>query len=118
MGKKTTTEVDSARPGFTSDYIKSDIEQAALLGGPVLDNLVETVIALSAEVWADRRRARVVEKLLEEKGITAEMIESYRPSAEDEAAWEADRDRFIRATLDPLMRHAHLPLKADWLETE
>jgi hypothetical protein len=118
MGKKTTMEVDSGRPTFTSDFITSDIEQASLLGGPVLDNLVETVIALSAEIWADRRRARVIEKLLEEKGITEEMIESYRPSAEDEAAWDADRDRFIRATLEPLTRHAHLPLDASWRETE
>ena len=104
MGKTTTMEVDSDRPTYTSEYIKSDIEQASLLGGPVLDNLVETVIALSAEVWADRRRFRVVEKLLAEKGITA--------------AWEADRDRFIRATLEPLMRRAHLPLKAGWREGE
>jgi hypothetical protein len=60
----------------------------------------------------------VVEKLLEEKGISAEMIEAYRPSAEDEAAWDADRDRFIRATLDPLMRNAHLPLNASWRDKE
>lgn len=118
MGKTTTTEVDSARPTYTSEFIKSDIEQLALLGNPVLDNLVETVIALSSEVWADRRRARVVEKLLAEKGITEEMIESYRPSAEDEAAWNAERDRFVQATLNPLTRHAHLPLKTSWRETE
>lgn len=118
MGKITTTEVDSERPTYTADYIKSDIEQLALLGGPVLDNLVESLIALSAEVWADRRRARVVEKLLEEKGITADMIEAYRPSAEDEAEWDAERDRFIRATLDPLMRNASLPLNAGWRDPE
>ncbi len=118
MGKTTTMEVDSGRPTFTSEFIKSDIEQLSMLGSPVLDNLVETLIALSAEVWADRRRARVVEKLLEEKGISADMIEAYRPSAEDEAAWDEDRDRFLRATLDPLMRHAHLPLKAGRREGE
>jgi len=61
---------------------------------------------------------RVLEKLLEAKGITPDLVEAYRPSAEDEAAWNGERDRFIRATLDPLLRHAHLPINAGWREGE
>ena len=67
-------------------------------------------IALGAEVWSNRRRMKVVEALLEEKGITNAMIEQYMPTAEQEAEWQKDRDRFIDLTYSPLLREGNLPV--------
>jgi len=114
MATKATVKVNSDRPTYASDYMKGDSEQVTFLGNPVLDNLVTTIVALSSEVWADRRRDRIVERLLAEKGITQDMIEGYRPTAEDEAEWSAERDRFIQAAIGPLLREANLPLSTPY----
>ena len=114
MADRTTIDVDSDRETFASDFIKSDIEEAVFLGNPILDNLLSTVMALSAELWADKRRNLVIQSLLSEKGITNEMIESYMPTDEEKAAWTAERDRYIESTLSPLMRRGHKPLVTDW----
>ena len=90
MAKFKTT-----RPTYTADAIPSDITDAQYLGNPILDNLVSTVIAMGTEMWATKRRLKLVEAVLEEKGVTSEMLEQYKPTAEKLAAWEADRDRFI-----------------------
>lgn len=97
MAKLKTT-----RPTYTADAIPSDITDAVYLGNPVLDNLVSTVIAMGTEMWETKRRLKVVEALLEEKGVTSEMIEQFVPSEEQTAAWEADRDSFIDLAFGPL----------------
>ena len=113
MATKTTIELDTDRPTYASDFIKSDVERVEFLGNPILDNMMTTIVALCSEVWADRRRNRVLERLLAEKGITREMVESYMPTPEDEAEWQAERDRFIDMTMGPLMREGGLPLGAE-----
>ena len=110
MVTKVTTEVDSDRPTYASDYIKGDIEEVMFLGNPILDNLLSTVMQLSAELWADRRRNLIIQRLLTEKGITSEMIETYVPTDEENAAWEAERNRYIEAVMSPMLRHAHKPV--------
>lgn len=97
MAKLKTT-----RPTYTADAIPSDITDAQYLGNPVLDNLVSTVIAMGTEMWATKRRLKVVEAVLEQKGVTSDMIEQYEPTDEQVAAWEADRDRFIDNAFSPL----------------
>lgn len=114
MATRTTMKLDSDRPTYASDYLKGDSENVTFLGNPVLDNVITTLVALSSEMWAGRRRDRVLERLLAEKGITTEMIENYRPTAEDDAEWEEERNRFIQATLGPLLRESTLPLSADY----
>ena len=45
------------------------------------------VIALGAEIWSDRQRLRIVEKLMASKGkVTPEMVEQYMPTEEEKAA--------------------------------
>ena len=97
---------DAARhPTYATDFIKSDTEQAVFLGNPVLDNMMSSMIALGAEVWSNRRRMRTVEKLLEKHGaVTREMIESYLPSEEEQAAELAERDAFIERAFGALAR--------------
>jgi hypothetical protein len=107
-----TSKLKTDRPTYASDFIASDVERAVFLGNPVLDNMMTSLIALGAEVWSNRRRMKVVEALLAEKGVTAEMVETYMPTAEQDAEWQKDRDRFIDLTYSPLLREGDLPVSA------
>ena len=107
-----TTKLRTDRPTYASDFIPSDVEKAVFLGNPILDNMMTSLIALGAEVWSNRRRMKVVEALLAEKGVTNAMIEKYMPTADEEAEWQKDRDRFIDLTYSPLLREGDLPVSA------
>lgn len=107
-----TSNLKTDRPTYASDFIPSDVERAVFLGNPVLDNMMTSLIALGAEVWSNRRRMKVVEALLVEKGISNDMVEQYMPTAEEDAAWQKDRDRFIDLTYSPLLREGDLPVSA------
>lgn len=107
-----TSNLKTDRPTYASDFIPSDVERAVFLGNPVLDNMMTSLIALGAEVWSNRRRMKVVEVLLAEKGISSEMVEQYMPTAEQDAEWQKDRDRFIDLTYSPLLREGDLPVSA------
>ena len=60
------------------------------------------MIAMGTELWETKRRLKVMQAVMEDKGITTEMIEQYVPTDEQNAEWEADRDRFIDLTFGPL----------------
>ena len=102
------------RPTFATEAIPSDIKNVTFLGNPVLDNLVAAQIAMGTEVWSMRRRMKVMEAVLEKKGVTSEMLEQYVPTAEQEAAWAKDRDRFIDLTMGPLAFEGNLSVSADF----
>jgi len=89
---------------FAAEFIKADDEDAVMLGNPILDNMMTALISLGAEVWSNRRRVKVLERVLEDKGVTAQMIESYMPNEDDAAAWQKERDAFIRRTFGSLSR--------------
>lgn len=92
-------------PTYATDFIKADSDQAVFLGNPLFDNMMTSMVALGAEVWSNRRRMRVIEKLLAEHGaVTNEMIEAYLPGEEEEAAMQAERDSFIQRTFGTLAR--------------
>lgn len=89
----------SDNPGYTADFIKSDTDQATFMKDPAMDHLMTALVSISTEIWVQARRMKIVERLLEDHGkVTREMIEGYRPSAEEEAAWRAERDSFIGRT--------------------
>jgi len=88
---------DPAAPNRThrEDFITPK-EDDVFLGNPAVDNVMSVVIALGSEFWALQRRMNVMETLLEENGsVSKEMIEAYAPTAEQHAAWDEQRDRFI-----------------------
>ena len=114
MAKTVKTDLKTERATYTSDFIPSDVERVSFLGNPVLDNMMTTMVAVCSEVWSNRRRTRILERLLAEKGITEEMIEGYIPSKEDEVAWQAERDRFISMAFEPMIRESSLPVNAEW----
>ncbi len=107
-----TTKLKTDRPTYASDFIPSDVEKAVFLGNPILDNMMTSLIALGAEVWSNRRRMKVVQALLDENGVTNEMVEKYMPIAEQEAEWQKDRDRFVDLVYSPLLREGNLPVSA------
>lgn len=89
----------SDNPGYTAEFIKSDTDQAVFMDDPAMDHLMTALVSVSTEIWVQARRMKIVERLLEDHGkVTRELIESYKPSAEEEAAWQAERDQFIERT--------------------
>ncbi len=103
---------DPKRPTHTAEAIPSDVKNGLFFGNAAVDNLMSCMIAMGAEVWATKRRLHVMEAVMAKHGITAEMIEKYVPSAAEQAAWEADRDRFVGLTLGPLADEAYRPVGA------
>ncbi|MBL8630481.1 MAG: hypothetical protein JNM81_12665 [Rhodospirillaceae bacterium] len=95
-------ETKSERQTFAAEAIPSDVKNGVFLGNPVMDNLVSCMIAMGTELWATKRRMKVIEAVMEKKGITQKMIEQYVPTETEKVAWEQDRDRFIDLTLGPL----------------
>ena len=90
------------RETYVSPAVPYDFGAMEPLGNPALDNVVTCMIAMGAEMWATRRRLAALEAILEENGIPASTVSDYVPSKEQEAAWQAERDRFIELAMGPL----------------
>lgn len=89
-------EKKKERPDFAVDYIKGDWDKSTYTDNPHIDNLMEAIVGLGAEVWTIKRRNKVIEKVLDEKGIALKSyVEAYVPTEEEKAAWAAERDDFI-----------------------
>jgi hypothetical protein len=87
----------------TADYIRSDSDKAAYLEGRYADHLATALLNLGAEFWVMRRRMLVLEKLLAERGVhDPSALEAYEPTSDEQLAWEAQRDAFIRRTFSVL----------------
>jgi len=71
--------------------------QPAFFDNPAIDNLMAVTMELGAELWVQKERMRVIERLLAERGVvTAEAIEQYSMSAEEAARVQTERDAFVR----------------------
>lgn len=105
MAKEYGATSKSGRKTYTHDFFKSDTDQAVFLGNPLMDDMMTTLVALGAEVWASRRRVRIIELLMEKKGaVTKDMVEAYVPTAEEEAELKAERDAFIKIAYGHMAR--------------
>lgn len=70
--------------------------EPAFFDNPAIDHLIAVTLELGAELWVQRERMRVIEKLLAEKGVvTPELIEQYQPSDEEAARARVERDAFV-----------------------
>jgi hypothetical protein len=75
---------------------------------PVLDATVRMVVELAAQVWVERERRLALEALLVQRGVmTADALEGFTPNADQQAAFRAERSRFIDDVFKELRR---LPL--------
>jgi hypothetical protein len=104
----TKMQNKGGHPAYTTEFIRADSDQVRFFDDPMTDNIVTALVALSMETWSIRRRSLVLERLLEEKGVSQEMIEGYLPSDVEAAAWEKERDRFVGQVMGPLMREGNL----------
>jgi hypothetical protein len=118
MAKRISPDLKTDRPTHTTDFIQTDVDHVRFYENPMTDNIVTALLALGAETWSNRRRTLVLERLLEDKGVTQEMVESYMPTAEDNAAWELERNQFVETVMSPLMREANLPPSTDWQDED
>jgi hypothetical protein len=88
-----------------SEFIDHRSETYAFLQDPLIDALMQVVIELGAETWITRRRMLVLEKVLAAEGLLAsDLIETFTPSAEDEALWRVERDRMLKSVYAALAR--------------
>jgi hypothetical protein len=95
----------NGHPTYAADYFKGDWDKSVFLDNPHVDNLMTVVLGLGGEYWAMRRRLMVVEKLLDTKcGIKGSEIEAYHPTEDEQAAWDKERDDFIRRVFSVLVR--------------
>jgi hypothetical protein len=82
--------------GAESDFIKGDFDNMVMLGHPMIDSLMQMVIALGAEVWSGQKRVKVIEQLLATEGkVTPDMIEKYVASEEEQVQWAAERKAMV-----------------------
>lgn len=73
----------------------------AFFSDPEIDRMLARNARFMAEHWALKERLLTIEALLSERNIlTAEDIDSYEPSAEQEADWDQQRDQFISAVME------------------
>lgn len=94
-----------SRQGYATAYVKGDFDKAVYLGNPHIDNLMAALTSLGAEYWIVRRRLFVLERFLGQRQIVdPAAMEAYEPTAEEKAAWEAERDDFTERVFGVLMR--------------
>ena len=111
-GKMKVDPVVDNHPTYATDYFKADTDQQVWLGSPHIDNLVTVALALGGEVWATRQRQIIAEKLAEKKiPATSANIEAYKPSPEEEKAWEGLRQEMALRVYSTLARSLR-PLKS------
>jgi hypothetical protein len=79
--------------------------EPAFFDNPAIDHLVAVTLELGAELWAQRERTRVVERLLARQGVvTAAAIEQYVPTEADLATAKAERDEFVQRVFGAFAR--------------
>lgn len=74
-----------------------------MLGPDQIDDLGRALLVLARELWVMKDRQRVLEAVLEERGIAvAEAVRDYRPSGALAAELQAERERFARSIMETL----------------
>ncbi|MFN8532441.1 MAG: hypothetical protein U0556_02710 [Dehalococcoidia bacterium] len=83
--------------GITQLQVRvEDKDNPTYFESPVIDNLFNITLELGAAIWVVKDRVRVLEEMLEQKGVvSAEQIERYRTPADREREIRAKRDQFI-----------------------
>jgi hypothetical protein len=83
------------------------------IGGPgrvyyddvVLDNVVESLMEMSALLWTVRDRQIVLERILAEKGIdVSAAIEAHEPDEAESAARREERDAMVKQVFRSFLR--------------
>ena len=71
----------------------------------VIDNILDALMELSAEVWTLRDRNLVLEQVLAGRGIAvSDAIEQHVPTPEEAAARKAAREAFVARVYSGFLR--------------
>jgi hypothetical protein len=101
--------VEYSRPTYTVDYIPGNTRSGVFMGSPAFDASIKLNVVLGAEAWAAKRRLRIVESLVASNVMpTADRIEAYVPTPEEDKAWNAERDQMVKASFGPLVAMAQV----------
>jgi hypothetical protein len=97
-----------SRPTYAIDFIPCNtIQEGVYLGSPAFDASVRLNVTLGAEMWAARRRLKIVDSLVAKNVMpTASRVEGYTPTPEENKAWAAERDQFIKDHFGALIETA------------
>ena len=90
------SEEPKKRPTHTTAFLTYDVGRATFYDDPAIDAVVTTLVAMGSEVWSAQRRIKLLETVLTKQGISLDDVDSYKPTQEEETAWRAQRDEFIR----------------------
>lgn len=93
----SATYAPAAAPAPPAVSVRSeDVGHPTYFENPVIDNLLNITLELGAALWVVKDRLRVVENILQTKGIVLnDEIEQYRTPPEQERDLRARRDAFI-----------------------
>lgn len=80
----------------------TDPPSQTILDGNHTDALGQAIIALSRELWVVTDRLLVLEKLLEERGVTPGAIDAYQPDPDFEAMLQEKREKQLASVLAAL----------------
>lgn len=87
------------------DRIGVPKDEPSFLGHPMLDTLLESVVALGGELWVERDRRLTLEALLASKGIaSSEDISAHALTDEQQAARDAALKVYVDRILGPLKK--------------
>ncbi|MEZ5500831.1 MAG: hypothetical protein R3E77_15565 [Steroidobacteraceae bacterium] len=68
----------------------------AFFDNPTIDRLIEVTLELGAELWVQRERLGLIERLLAQHGVvTREMLENQQLDDQTLQATARDRDEFV-----------------------
>lgn len=71
----------------------------------VTDNMMDALVELSAALWTVRDRQIVLEKILKDKGIDADvLIEAHLPDGAEKAARAAEREEMVHRIFRSFIR--------------
>ncbi len=96
MADAKKTEPKKEQPHIAVDYVKGDWDRTTYTENTHIDNLMDCIVGLGAEVWAIKKRNMVLEQILQEKqpGLIAQ-VEAYVPSEQLKQNWAKERDDWI-----------------------
>lgn len=95
---------DKSGQTYTTEAISSDVDDFVLLGDQRIDSMMTSIVALGSELWATKRRMKVMERLLQDQGVGYQQIEQYAPTPEETRQWDSERDQFVAAVYGHLAK--------------
>jgi hypothetical protein len=95
----------AARATHATPAIPADVDATRFLADPVSDQLVRVVMELGAALWVERRRTRVLERVLVDAGLVApDAVEQWVNAPDDAAADREELDLWTRRIFGPLTK--------------